>query len=205
MEDKLKQFVQEHRQDFDSHEPPPGLWSRLENGLKPKPPGKRAVYRMMLKAVAAAVVIFLAGTGVYYLVKKEQPQQAGSGMAVNSEEMCEETGPDTNNIAMLAPDYAGQVYQFAALIENRQQELKTLTADDTSFSKQFEKDFYQLDSSYMALKAQLPGSPGREALLQALIYNLELQLEVLNHQLNLIRDIQNTKNNENANSVNKES
>jgi len=50
-----------------------------------------------------------------------------------------------------------------------------------------------LDSSYNSLKNQLNATPNREMLLEAMIQNLQLQLNVLNQQLNIINQIKESK------------
>ena len=53
-----------------------------------------------------------------------------------------------------------------------------------------------LDSSYHSLQEQIPGNPNRETLIQAMIQNLQLQIELLNKQLIITEQIkqQKTKN-----------
>jgi hypothetical protein len=50
-----------------------------------------------------------------------------------------------------------------------------------------------LDSSYNTLKDQLSATPNREMLLEAMVQNLQLQLNVLNQQLNIIHQIKEQK------------
>ena len=59
--------------------------------------------------------------------------------------------------------------------------------------RRFTKDIDQLDSSYNILKNQLSATPNRELLLEAMIQNLQLQLNVLNQQLNIIHQIKQSK------------
>jgi hypothetical protein len=196
MEDNLQRFVKQQRAAFDTEEAPVGLWSRIETRL-PQRKGKSVIKMFWLKAAAAAIVLFLAGTGVYYLVKKDRSETAARTKPGTDDTLAKEPGPDTNGIAELAPDLAGQVYQFASIIETKKTELRRTAGEQPELFERFEEDLHQLDSSYQVLKDGLAVSPDREALLQALIVNLEMQLDVLNRQLNAIRDIKNSKNNSN--------
>jgi hypothetical protein len=204
MEDNLQRFVTEHRAGFDVQEPPAGLWNRIEPALQPAKTRRTPVFKMLwLKAAAAAMIVFLAGTGAYYLLKKNTPAAAGPVAAALPDSTSKEQGPDTNGIASLAPGQAGQVYQFASLIETKKNELKAMAGGQPELYRRFESDFYQLDSSYQVLKEQLSLSPDREVLLEALIINLEMQLQVLNKQLDVIQEIKNSKNKKDENIYNK--
>jgi hypothetical protein len=51
-----------------------------------------------------------------------------------------------------------------------------------------------LDTTYITLKKQLSIAPNKELLIEAMIQNLQLQLQVLNQQLNIINQIKKSKN-----------
>ncbi|HLX92631.1 MAG TPA: hypothetical protein VKR32_13160, partial [Puia sp.] len=72
-------------------------------------------------------------------------------------------------------------------------ELKKIKKDEPLLYKQFSSDVYKLDTVYQSLKKQLPKNPNREQLLEAMIQNLQLQMELLNRQLNIIKQINNSK------------
>lgn len=76
--DKLKQYLRDNREHLAVEEAPDELWPQINQQLQPK----RSLVIPMMKWVAAASVIILAGVGVYYLtqsnksgevVKKEAP------------------------------------------------------------------------------------------------------------------------------------
>lgn len=87
------------------------------------------------------------------------------------------------------PAYAKEVYHFTQLIELKQSELKQIEKDNPVLYKQFLGDINKLDSSYNSLKQQLPANPNREQLLEAMISNLQLQMDLLNQQLQIIQQI----------------
>jgi hypothetical protein len=100
----------------------------------------------------------------------------------------------------LNPTYAKEVYHFTQLIELKQSELKQIEKEHPELYLQFVKDINRLDSSYQALKTELPKNANRELLLEAMIQNLKLQSELLNQQLSIIKQLnqKNTKENENV-------
>ena len=78
----------------------------------------------------------------------------------------------------------------------KQEELKVLSKEQPVLYRKFTEDIIQLDSSYKALKDQLSVTPNKEMLVEAMIQNLELQLNVLNQQLNIIHQIKQSKKHE---------
>jgi phage shock protein A len=83
--------------------------------------------------------------------------------------------------------------QFVKMIDTKQEELKALAKEQPELYQQFATAINQLDSSYNTLKNQLSATPNREMLLEAMIQNLQLQLNVLNQQLNIIHQIKDSK------------
>ena len=82
------------------------------------------------------------------------------------------------------------------MIELKQSELKQIEKDHPELYQRFVKDMNKLDSSYQALKTELPKNANRELLLEAMIQNLRLQTELLNQQLSIIKQL-NQKNKQN--------
>jgi hypothetical protein len=98
-----------------------------------------------------------------------------------------------SDINAIAPEYAPEVNEFAKLVAIKQEELKALAPEQPELYRKFTTDINQLDSSYRSLKNQLGATPNREMLIEAMIQNLQLQLNVLNQQLNIINQIKQSK------------
>ena len=191
MSSPLEKFIRDNREQFDGDEPRPQVWSALEKQLAaPEKKGKVLAMRFLRLGVAATILV-LAGIGVFYLafykpspdtsvVKNEDP---GTSTVVKEDKMLEE----------INPTYAKEVYHFTQLIELKQTELKQIEKDNPVLYKQFIGDINKLDSSYYALKNELPANTNREQLLEAMIQNLRLQTELLNQQLYIIKQIKQSK------------
>ena len=165
MSDKLKQFIDENREAFDSAEPDPQL-------LK-----KTAI-------VAAVITLSVAG---YFLLQKKNTS-VDPIVIENSQQETADYGD---------PVYAKEIYHFKELIGLKQSELKKLEKEYPQLYQQFRGDINELDSSYQSLKIKLAENPNREMLLEAMIQNLQLQSELLNRQLLIIKEIkQKSKRNE---------
>lgn len=86
-----------------------------------------------------------------------------------------------------------EMYHYAKLVEIKQNQLKVIEKDEPLLYKQFNADVYKLDSVYHSLQSQLPKNPNREQLLEAMLQNLQLQMGLLNHQLDIIKQINHSK------------
>ncbi|HWB94693.1 MAG TPA: hypothetical protein VG605_22715 [Puia sp.] len=86
-----------------------------------------------------------------------------------------------------------EMYHYAKLVEIKENQLKTIEKDEPLLYKQFASDVSKLDSVYHSLQSQLPKNPNREQLLEAMLQNLQLQMGLLNHQLDIIKQINHSK------------
>ena len=89
--------------------------------------------------------------------------------------------------------YQEEMYHYARLVELKHQELKGIEKNEPLLYRQFSGDVNKLDSVYQKLKRQLPENPNHEQLLEAMIQNLQLQMGLLNHQLDIIKQINHSK------------
>jgi len=205
MSTRLEDFIRNNREEFDNDEPAPQIWTKLEKQLKTSTRSKGIVIRMnFLRWSAAAAVLVLAGLGIFHLLSKS------TGNSVTAHQVSPVNPPANDNAANnpnssnndilndINPTYAKEVYHFTQLIELKQTELKQIEKEHPDLYKQFVSDINKLDSSYNSLKKELPVNPNREQLLEAMIQNLRLQTELLNHQLQIIQSIKQSKSNTNA-------
>jgi len=203
---RLEQFIQDNRDQFDSDEPGEQVWKKLEekipNFKKQEPKklqdskGSKVIVLKMLRWSAAAAILVLAGLGVYSLFNDRTTtashETAQHTTTTTTDTPAAESDPILKEIN---PTYAKEVYHFTQLIELKQNELKEIEKEHPNLYKKFVSDIDKLDSSYNALKRELPVNPNREQLLEAMIENLRLQTEILNQQLSIINEIKDSKNN----------
>jgi hypothetical protein len=200
MSKDLEQFIRDNRDQFDTAEPGEQIWKKLEeeltdkqqNDKKQKSTGQKTIVLTILRWSAAAAILILAGVGIFSLLHNRTG---------NDHDMVQQpSSPDTPAVndpilKAINPAYAREVYQFTQLIELKQNELKEMEKENPNLYKKFVTDINKLDSSYNALKKELPENPNREQLLEAMIENLRLQAEVLNQQLGIINQIKASKSN----------
>jgi len=183
MSRKLEKFIGDNRNEFDDAVPSAKVWENLAAGLGEKKEKRSQLIPLYKWAIAAAVVITAGITAVVLLTNKKP-----------APEFAEVQKKDTaNDINAIAPEDAPEINQFAKLVALKQEELKTLAPEQPELYQKFTTDINQLDSSYKSLRNQLGSTPNRELLIEAMIQNLQLQLNVLNQQLNIINQIKQSK------------
>lgn len=190
MSNNIEKFIQQNRKDFDSDAPSSQVWENIEKTLPVKKEAKRFSMNDIIRWSAAAAVLFIALTSVYFLYIKKDSHETLVATPAN------DSGPGSVNpeeLGGIAPEYAVQFRRFNETIELQQEELKKATTDQPSLYKQFEEDLKVLDSTYAALKKQAEQTPNRDVLIKAMIQNLQLQAELLSRQLLIIKDFKNNK------------
>jgi hypothetical protein len=192
----LERFVRDNREAFDNMEPSTALWDKIGEAIGEEKKSTTRVVRMSWArwAVAATLFLALAGTISYQLFWKQQAADLpiaqhtdtpGAGAAATNV-----VDPLVNQID---PQYAKLVSQFTEVIESKQNELKQIEKDDPELYNKFAGDIQKLDSSYHLLRSTLNANPNTEQLLQAMISNLQMQIELLNQQLTIIQKVKQPK------------
>ncbi len=174
MSSRLDNFIREHRDDFEDATPSPKAWQNIEAAIADKKK-KQFILTPIIKWSMAAAAVLLISITVYFAVGTKKPETTYAG--------------DVKTVDTMAVADAPEVNQFAQMIALKQQELRSLAKEQPELYEKFSKDINQLDSSYNILKKQLKATPNREILIEAMIQNLQLQLNVLNQQLNIINQI----------------
>ena len=186
--DNLERFIRDNREAFDDKEPPGNLWQKVEAGLDKQVPDRSSPFRNIYKntalsggsrqigwplldwRVAASIaVLLLAGTFLY--------MNSQYGVTHQPE------------VVAASPAYAKEVVQYTQLIDDKRTDLKQMTEDNPALYQEFATDLDRLEKSYQSLKSDLPKNPNQEVLIQAMIQNLQLQINLLNEQLRVIKRI----------------
>jgi hypothetical protein len=181
MNDKLKQFIDEHRETFDDEQPGDSVLKKIQEQLPGQAPLKKMIFPWRKLAAAAAILLFIVAALYFILPGKAKP--AIPPVVDNPGPVIEE------NTDLVDPVFARQFTQYREMIGLQQSELKQLEKEYPQLYRQFVTDMNELDSSYQALKLKLPANPNRELLLEAMLQNLQLQSELLNRQLLIIKEI----------------
>lgn len=225
MNNNLEQFIRDHRDEFDSEEPSRKVWDAVHQPAEAVKEEKAKVigFRFVRWMSAAAVLILVSFT-TWYFTRQGNNAQTGiiTTPVANNDKPANKPAIDTatkqqlvmaptvdsskTNITRLTTtpkpepsaldDMNEEMAHYASLVEIKHRELKKIEKDEPLLYKQFAGDVNKLDNVYNSLKKQLPSNPNREQLLEAMIQNLQLQMRLLNHQLDIIKQINHSKKSE---------
>lgn len=192
MSNRIEDFIHSHRDEFDSEVPSSRVWNRINEQFSGHNKNRIIAFHWIRWSAAAAILIVLGAGSWYWLsshsnrtveITKSTDQSAAAG--------------DSLLLNEINPVYAREVFHFTQLIELKQVELKQLENENPELYRQFMNDINKLDSSYNRLKQELPANANREQLLEAMISNLQVQMDLLNQQLQVIQLIKQSKNKSN--------
>lgn len=181
MSKRLEDFIKVNRADFDEIEPNKDIWTNIEAQLNKQDafthPSKIKAFSLgFVLKVAALIVLAMGSAFIYYLKFYKDPAEV--------------------DLAQINPEYAKQQVHYASLIESKRNELKTLSKTDPQLYQEFSMEISKMDSTYKKLNADLATSPDQEKVLHAMIRNLQIQTEVLNQQLSVIEQFNESKKEE---------
>lgn len=172
MSQDLKDFINQHRDDFDNERPPSDAWRKIETSITKMAPVRSMAW---VKWAAAAVIFLACSIGLVIATRRDAPRADEQSVAASSE-----------RFHAWPQEYAGLARTYASLIEQRQQQLRHAAAGEPQLMDQFTQDLATLDSSYQILYRQAKNSPASDVIIRAMIQNLQLQAELLSKQLDII-------------------
>ncbi|MGV3539419.1 MAG: hypothetical protein ACO1OQ_06380 [Rufibacter sp.] len=193
MKDNLKDFVQEHREEFDSFSSRPDLWQDIFAKLQeeqPQPvqeiePVKEArIFSLNWNeawkyAAAVAVLVMVAFSARYYGGGSVPAETVAAAQPVTLEK--------------IAPELQQIETRFVNVIEQKEAQLKEYDLKALGMEKEWEREAMALDSAYAELKKELYTTPNREVVIQAMSDNLKMRIAILNRQLQVLENIQTVK------------
>ncbi|TKC05014.1 hypothetical protein [Pedobacter frigoris] len=169
MSKKIEEYVKENKKAFDIGVPSEDLWCKIEVGLNERESGKKKK-RLGLPFWLGAAASLLAGmTFVFmytYFNRKKEVE-----------------------IADVNPGYAKKEMKFASLIEEKKDSLQIYAKDNPDLYNKFSNDLLELNKDYINLKMELQHSPDQKLVVQAMVRNLEIQLQIINQQLSVISQV----------------
>lgn len=177
MQDKFEKYVEEHRPEFDRFEPPLRSWQVVQSGLQ-----KRRKFEPRRYVAVAAAVLFILSAFIWFVQWPAQPKpvaQQGTGTQAR-------------------PEIRAAEAYYTTLVEASRTQIDKYRQQYPDLCKDFEKEIDTLSSMYGNLKTEYTNSAGNEAVLQAMIENLQIQVDILKRQLQVLSAI---KQQENKNSA----
>lgn len=167
MSNKLEEFVKANKREFEVKGPSDQLWDRIAAELDKKDQPKKSVKLYSWLSIAAMLVI---SVGIYFMASYKK---ANNGV----------------EIADVSPDFKSKQVHLTSLIEERKDSLQVYGKDNPELYGKFIEDMGKLSRDYEALKMELQSSPNREAVVRAMMKNLEVQSQLLSQQLGIINQV----------------
>lgn len=204
MKDKLKNFVQEHRQAFDTFEPRAELWQEICQELPAARKeakvikisfGQRASFSAdaLFMRVAAAIVLLFACGLTLFLMKQNTPKAANTIAATSQ-----------NRLQNISPEIVEVEAYYTSQIQEKKSEMSAYDIKLLGLNSEagIDQELARLDSSYTQLKKELYTTPNTDRVVEAMIQNLQIRMEVLNRQLEVLQKMEDKQVKPNAKPVN---
>lgn len=169
MKDKLEQFAQDHRADFEVYTPSSQVWDKV----KPK---RHLRVPPMLKYGVAAVIVFAMGFGSAKYSSSPDRRHLSDAIHTNQEKQVIESE-----------------YYYVNEINERMQQLKPYFVSDPRLKSDIEVDFEELDTYCQELKDDLDDNINNEFVIEALIQSYQTKLMILESLITQLKQDTNEK------------
>ena len=159
--DQLEKFVRNHRAEFDSSNPDPGLWNAIEDRL-PQKEAKRFSIWKLTSVAAVGLVLVLSGVIV--------------GMSMNDD-----------NVKSTA-EY--MEFREAEQYYNMQLQQRVSALSEYNYDKTIDDDLNDLQEVYNELTTELEDGmePNKNDIIQALIQNYQTRVDLLERVLERLEE-----------------
>jgi hypothetical protein len=182
--DRLERFVRDNRDGFDTFLPQDSLWSQIESQLHNEIPIVPEKSKKKLRRLTNPYFDWRIAAGVFLAL--------GIGFMVY---LNNEYGIARDpRVALKVPTYARELNQYNVAIDQKREEIIKLARNNPELYKDFAADLESLEVSYKSLRSNLSNAPNQEALLEAMIQNLQWQVDLLNQQLDILQRINKVTN-----------
>jgi hypothetical protein len=165
MKDKLERYIAEHREELDVHEPHRILWEGVQDKLQRRKRKQRTRYM----ALAASLLLLVSLIWLRAGMREQTEKTTASANATQN----------SNNPELF----------YASVIETKRNELMAYCKDEPVLCSEFKNDLDTLNLHYGMLKQEYNRSANREVVLQAMINNLQMQMQILSQQLYIIQQV----------------
>jgi hypothetical protein len=183
---KLEDFIKRHRKEMDNLEPSEQLWTKLEKKLAQKTAKQIRMIPLNRVWWAAAAFLLFFGSAMwfqwYYLSGQGSEMADKEEVPAKSSQPLEQINPELAETELF---YNSQIAQMKEIV-NRSD------FDDAEVLQEFNTDLKDVENRYGELKNELYES-GNDQVVNAMIQNLQLQVEMLNRQIQMLEKIRRIK------------
>jgi hypothetical protein len=165
MSNKLEGFVKDNKKAFEVKGPSDQLWDKISAELDKKQQKKTTKLYQWISIAAVLFVVFGAFLTYNYQVNRNI------------------------DVADVSKSFGQKKVHLASIIEEKKDSLEVYAKDNPELYHKFISDVDKLNSDYEELKKQLQTSPNSQAVVRAMMKNLDIQVQVLNQQLMIINQV----------------
>ncbi len=169
---RLEDFIKEHKEEFDAEIPSDRIWLSIEAKLHNRQ--RELLWKPYV--AAASVMLFISFTWII----------ANHKLNANSEFVKSEIPLEVKEAQV----------QFSSLIEIKRNELNQYRNSNPDLISEFEHQLVELQKNYAILLPQLKDENKKDIILQAVIENLQMQVDILNQQIEIINQLKQQNTNE---------
>jgi len=177
--DKIEDYIRNNRKDLDKYTPSPESWKRIKAAVK-----KRKTPLIWLSA--AAMIVVILGTAALYYVWENKGKSLLTSKEI--EAILEKTDPHLKET---------EIY-YNNLVNNLYSEATPLLTDYPDIEKELFKDLSEIDSICTDIKRDLKDNIANQEVIEALINNYRIKIRLLEDMLNILKQNDNEKINEQA-------
>ncbi len=211
-EDKLEQFIHDHRQGFDSEEPSPGLWNKIEKQLPAakKERTSRFMYFIRFAAIfalgaitSAAIVYFINrhGSGrpdelsIQKMEIKKPPQQLKQDSATKKlpqntvkaeKQLCiKQSYSHKHDQDQMEKHESLQEIQayYMSRINDRLDKIMQLTSTLPGVKQQIYDELSQIDSICNNMQGDLKDNMNNQEVIDAMVMNYKTRVDILDETI----------------------
>jgi hypothetical protein len=184
--DKFEKYIRTHKEFLDADEPNDQLWEKISAKLDIKQSAHKQVQLVpitRLWQVAAAftvLIVAMVAFQIYYNVKNDDKLVA---KVENIQRM---------NLESLNPELAETEQFYFMQIDGKREELEKYNSKGLKVDSETEKYMMELDIAYKDLKKEL-FTNNNELVISEMVRNLQIRMDLLNLQLEALRQIEKAK------------
>jgi hypothetical protein len=169
MEEMFEKFVRDHRAEFDSREPDPGMWNNIRTTVNKS---RTIAWKTILSRVAMVILIFSVSYFVNETVHRYRDSKTASHLAKR-----EKTPPGLRET---------EAY-YTKVVDQKMKELKPVMANCPALAEELQVDMTELDSVYADLKKDLKENMANQEVIEAIIENYRLKISILEDLLKEVK------------------
>ncbi|UCG28575.1 MAG: hypothetical protein JSV24_04235 [Bacteroidales bacterium] len=181
--DRFEEIIGQNRDQFDGSEPEDGHFKRFSQKMQNR---NKRIMRFspinILKAASVVLLITLSSLWIYDNILRSS--ETGRRMSLGD----------------ISPEYQEVEIYYTGLVKSKYNEIDQVSFPEDSTQKMIlKRELSDMDSIYKSLEKELGINPTDERIIHAMIEHYQRKLEVMNHILDQLYQLENQKQNKDTN------